>query len=105
MSEQNDPKPRARKPAISRPAGPSGARYSSRVKKAIDWGDISRDGIGEFVQNVTRNGPAIMLGRTSDGGALSITILDGDDKLREWPHTPEEFEEIADWARDFYSLG
>jgi hypothetical protein len=31
-----------------------------------------------------------MFGRTSDGGALSVCILDGDTKIKEYPHTAEE---------------
>ena len=41
-----------------------------------------------FVDNLTQNGCAVMFGRTTDGGALSLLILAGNDKYREYITSP-----------------
>lgn len=62
-----------------------------------DWGEIPNQVIRDAVCAVTNAGGAIMFGRTSDKGAFSITVLDGDERVREWPHTAEECEQSLRW--------
>lgn len=38
------------------------------------------------------SGDAVILGRTSDGGALSITVLSDAGKQRAYPHSQEELD-------------
>lgn len=73
--------------------------YDNRPRSSIAWDEIPQDNIGTLVHTVCSQGAAIMFGRTSDGGALSITILDGEERIREWPHTAEEFEAFAGWCQ------
>lgn len=44
-----------------------------------------------------------MLGRTSDGGALSVCILDGDTKIKEYPHTADEVADVVQAIIDEYA--
>jgi len=65
-------------------------RSNLRPVLEIYWSDIDAAAIRLAIDAVTRAGGAIMVGRTSDGGALSVCILDGDTKIKEYPHTIEE---------------
>jgi hypothetical protein len=48
----------------------------------------------QAIDAVTRSGGAVMFGLTSDGGAFSFLILDGDDKVREYPHGVDELTQL-----------
>lgn len=48
-------------------------------------------------------GAAIMFGRTQDGGAFSVVILDGADKVKEYPNTVAAFNELMDDIGNHYS--
>lgn len=56
----------------------------------IDWDEVSAPLIGELVQAVTRDGSALLLGKTRDGGALVITICAGDERAKFYAATHEE---------------
>lgn len=71
--------------------------YTTRPRRSINWDEIPQDKIGLLVHAVTHAGAAIMLGRTSDGGALSVTVLDGESRIREWPNSVEEFDSLYNW--------
>ena len=53
---------------------------ANRQAAQVSFTDISD--IAEVLDVVIAAGCAIMLGRTRDGGALVLTILDGDDRYR-----------------------
>ena len=77
------------KPNANQPT-PLRRRTNLRPVLEIHWGDIDATAIRLAIDAVTRAGGAIMVGRTSDGGALSVCILDGDTKIKEYPHTVDE---------------
>jgi len=52
---------------------------------------------------ITDSGAAVLFGRTSDGGALTIQVYDGQERIREYPHTAEEAEGVLSWLRDMFS--
>lgn len=86
-----------------RSANTDGSRgYINRKRSSIAWDDIPQDRIGLLVHAITNASAAVMFGRTSDRGALSITVLDGDERLREWPHSVEDFEEVYNWLVSRY---
>lgn len=78
-------------------------RTNLRPVIEIHWSDIDPQHIRGAVDAITRAGAAVLLGRTSDGGALSICILDGDSKIKEYPHTTEETEQLLAAILDEYS--
>lgn len=64
---------------------------SSRTKgNGINGNDIDPDAVRNAVVAVIGAGAALMFGLTSDGGALVITVLDGDDRYKEYLHEGEE---------------
>lgn len=60
----------------------------------VVWGTVDASVLRLVIDSVTRAGGAIMFGRTSDGGAYSICVLQDDQRLKEYPHTTEECEEL-----------
>ena len=48
----------------------------------VTWGEVSPELLLRAVDSWTGDGNAITLGLTSDGGALSITLLSGGDRRK-----------------------
>lgn len=53
------------------------ALSSASVDRSVSYGQIDGNTLRECVARVTERGDAILFGRTSDGGALSIQVLTG----------------------------
>lgn len=58
---------------------------------------------GLALDAVLRSGNGIILSRTSDGGAISITILVGDKRQRTYCSNDEELEEALSAMREAFS--
>lgn len=80
-------------------------RQNQRNVEPRLWSDIDSDAIRAAIDAVTRSGGAIMFGVTSDGGAYSLCILQGNDKIKEYPSSPEAaletLESLTDWYVNF----
>lgn len=77
-------------------------RANLRVVSRVSWADVPDDTVSSLVSLVTKNGAAIMFGVTSDGGALSLCILDNQNKVKEYPRDETEVYHILTWLRDEY---
>lgn len=70
-----------------------------------DWSTIDPTILRGTIDAVTKAGGAVMFGVTADGGAFSLCILQGDQKIKEYPHGTSECEEtlqnITSWFVDF----
>lgn len=89
------PNPRATDRGYSR-------AYTGRSRSRFSYKDIPAEEIGLFVQRATTAGLAVIFGVTSDGGALSVTILDGDERIREWPSSVGDWEALHAWLNARY---
>lgn len=69
-------------------------RPNKKAEEAVDWAYIDALTIATCISAITMAGGALMLGRTSDGGAYSVCVLVGNDKLKEYPHSKVECEEL-----------
>lgn len=49
----------------------------ARSDRNLSYGQVDGDLLRECVERVTNRGDAVLFGRTSDGGALSVQILTG----------------------------
>lgn len=72
---------------------------ANRKRDFVEWEQLSDAAISGLVRAAAKDGRAVILGITSDGGAFSVTILDGDQRIREWPRSSEEFEDLAEWCQ------
>lgn len=104
-AKQDQAVPNGGEGRLRTPARPGrGKRLLDGDGPRITWEDIPSDDIRALVTDVNRVGGAIILGSTSDGGALSITILMGDDRIREWPTSAVGFSLISQVFRRDYVL-
>ena len=80
-------------------------RPNYRSLAECSWRDIDSDIVCELVTTVTKAGAAVMFGVTSDGGALSLCILDNQNKIKEYPRSQTEVNDILLWLKDEYFPG
>lgn len=66
-----------------------------RESTGFDWTMIDARLWAMTVATVTAGGAAIMCSATQGGRAISMTILDGEERVREYAALPEEFTEIC----------
>jgi|ERR1044072_79546 hypothetical protein len=76
---------------------------SIRTKKAFSWGVVSDEELAELVTKVTGAGHGVIFGTTSDGGAGSITVIDGDELYRDYVSSSGDFSEVIAYIRDMYT--
>lgn len=74
-----------------------------RPRQTVGWDSVSNQILRDAICAVTGRGAAIMLSRTSDGGALSITVLDGSERIKEYPRDSDECEATLRWLVDMFS--
>lgn len=77
-------------------------RPNFRLVPSVSWNDIAPQLIAELVRLCTKHGAAVMFGRTSDGGSLSLCILDNQNKVKEYPRDATDVNNIFTWLRDVY---
>jgi len=61
-----------------------------RNRQSISWATAPQQTLRSFIAMMTDNGNAVMFGRTMDGGALSLLVLSGNEKYREYITAPGE---------------
>lgn len=72
------------------------------VKDPISWSDVDADHIRWFIAQCTDDGSAVIFGRTRDMGSLSICVLAGDTKDKEYFSNPKEALVVLDDMLDEY---
>jgi len=77
-------------------------RVNKNQGHSCSWGDIDATALRGAIDAVTRGGGAIMLGLTSDGGAYSVCVLQDSDKMKEYPHSAGECEEMLRGLVEWY---
>lgn len=63
---------------------------SRRNSGAVTWSAVDAGELAHFVHKMTEAGAGVILSVTTDGGALSITVLSGNTRFREWPSSADE---------------
>jgi hypothetical protein len=58
--------------------------------------------LGLALDATIRHGNAVLIGQTRDGGALVITILEGDERHRTYAATQEELDAAVGALEDLY---
>lgn len=73
----------------------------SRVTEVMSWKVVPAKHIHALVTATVHNGGAVMFGATRDGSALSVTVLWGNDKAREYIGTYDDveptFADLIEW--------
>ena len=90
--------------AMGKSASGAATRYgsvganSSRAELA-SWEDADAEELWRTVTAIVNAGDAVTLGRTRDGGALSLVILSGDDRIRRYARGEDETRELLQEIR------
>lgn len=74
---------------------------AARASAGPDLSDNAN--LGHVVDKILSAGCGIILARTRDGGALVITVLDGDTRHRTYCSDDTELEEALDSLNDYYT--
>jgi hypothetical protein len=69
---------------------------------AMAWLPEVGDELRDAVLSVVGYGAAIMVGCTGDGGALAVTVMDGDDRTRKYLSTLDEARQYFRRITDVY---
>lgn len=67
---------------------------SSAPDEVIDWDAADPHQLLAAIVNWTRSGNAVTFGRTSDGGALSLTLLCGGERLKRYASNAEDLAQL-----------
>jgi len=67
-----------------------------RTRTQMMWYHVPADQLREFVHDVTMSGCAVVLGRTTNGSALSVCILAGNDKQRDYIGSMDDISPILE---------
>lgn len=73
-----------------------------RMGGGLQLGGPGRDDFWQVVGSAIDGGLGVLLARTSDGGAISITVYDGDDRHRTYCGNEEELVEAQAAIRDVW---
>ena len=81
--------------AVGKSRNDGASRYSrlsvdSVKAESAHWEDAEADALWRAVCAVTEAGDAIMFGKTRDGGALVVTLMSGDERIKQYAHTEEQ---------------
>lgn len=72
-----------------------GASADASAEGVAEW-DIKRDTFVDVMMAMLSDGLGVWLGVTRDGGAVSITLVDGDHKERKYVHDSVEWDDFWD---------
>jgi hypothetical protein len=75
------------------------ARNSAR-KVVASWEDADQETLWRTIQEVTNQGDAVMFSKTRDEGAVVLTVLSGDDRIRQYATGAEEIAELLRIVRE-----
>jgi len=81
---------------------PPTIRRNYKQRELLTYSGDAAEIVSSMVDVCTRNGAAIMFGLTSDGGAFSVCCLSRDEKIKEYPSSVAELEQLYMWFRDVY---
>lgn len=72
---------------------PSGVNPFASGGKQVEGAEFAEvPNLGQIVDAVLDAGAALLLGRTSDGGAVVVQVLDGKDRYRTYPVKQEHLD-------------
>jgi len=85
-------------------SGESGAKRSKRQRQQLSWASAPVQTMRSFIGIATDNGAAVLFGRTMDGGALMVQVLNGNDRYKEYITTYADIVPVlADIIEEFVS--
>jgi hypothetical protein len=90
----NDHKPQVNRNAATGKQGKYGKLRTTKAQGDISWTNVDGPTIKRCIVAVTSTGDAITFGRTSDGGALAVTVLSGQERHKLYAAEVDEAEDM-----------
>lgn len=82
------------------------SRLAQRRAKAsrgrVTWADVDPARLQTMIDRITQTGALVSFSRTSDGGALHLRVLDGNDGAKEYATTAQEADDLIEEFVDLY---
>jgi hypothetical protein len=103
MPDDKKNKPTQLHPNNRRPSGTGRRDLSTMPRDTATWAEVDTQLLRDAVVAVADKGAAIQFGKTSDGGALSVRVYDGNDALKDYPRSLEDVEKSLRWVVSMYS--
>ena len=69
---------------------------SAAPDEVVDWDAADPNLLLAAIVNWTRSGNAVTFGRTSDGGALSLTLLCGGERLKRYASSADDLAQLLE---------
>lgn len=76
------------------------ARNKKRTRIQMTWMQVDPHYLRSCVHDITSAGCAVVLGRTTNGSALSVCILAGNDKVRDYIGSMDDIEPVLEGLMD-----
>lgn len=76
---------------------------AGNVDNGLSWHDVDSESIRAAIDAVTRGGGALLFSTSSDGGILTVMVLDGEQKPKYYPKSAEHAERILAQIENLYS--
>lgn len=71
-------------------------------RATISWSSGPTETMRDFVGRITDNGAAVLFSRTTDGGALVLQVLAGNEKSKEYITEPGDIVSCMAWLLEVY---
>lgn len=76
--------------------------YKSQTRKVqISWSSLGETSMHAFVSQVTELGYTVCFSRTKDGSSLSLTVMAGNEKIKEYIHPGDDILNIVRSIMDY----
>lgn len=101
--------PRQKRPAATADTPSVPGPWINEDEPSLRWADLDPQVVLAAIEAATALGAGLILGRTSDGGAVSVCILAGDTKPRIYASSVEEahrrLRQVTEWAMSLADEG
>lgn len=84
------------------PKEPPTSRQWRKTHKSISWQAAGTDSLKATIVSVTEAGGALMFSRTMDGGALVLSVYNGDDRTKEYVTEQGDIPQLLAWVLETY---
>jgi len=73
-----------------------------KARASISWSGGPSESMRDAIGRITDNGSAVLFSRTLDGGALSIQVLAGNERSKEYITEPGDIVPCLAWLVETY---
>jgi hypothetical protein len=91
--------------SLAKPAAPARTAFGKTLRKGVGPRLALVEELGPIIDAVLESGDALMFARTSDGGAVCMTLLRDKNRDKGYAASQEELQYQIDWLKEEYLGG